>query len=89
MNFSFYHTVWKLRNTLWKFRNFTATVFSQKFRQINILQKNITINWFDGKKLDGSEFLVFPHCTVAEIHSSHTFLQKFREIYGFDMEIIK
>ena len=25
--------------TLWKFRNFTATVFPQKFRQINVLLK--------------------------------------------------
>ena len=28
----------------------TATIFSQKFRQISILVKNFTINWFDGKK---------------------------------------
>ena len=26
-----------------------ATVFSQKFRQINVLLKNFTVNWFDGK----------------------------------------
>ena len=36
---------------LWKLRNFTATVFSQNFRQINVLQKrNFIVNWFDGKK---------------------------------------
>ena len=29
-----------------------ATVFSQKFRQINVLLKNSTINWFDGKKFE-------------------------------------
>ena len=43
-------------------RNFTATVFSQKFRQINVLLKNFSINGFDGKNLRGSEFLVFPQC---------------------------
>ena len=26
--------------------------FSQKFRQINVLQKNFTLNWFDGKKIE-------------------------------------
>ena len=33
--------------------------FSQKFRQSNVLLKNFTINWFDGKKFvwHGSEFL--------------------------------
>ena len=36
--------------TLWKLRNFTATIFSQKFRQIDVLLKNFTISWFDGKK---------------------------------------
>ena len=32
-----------------KFRNFQG-FFSQKFRQITILVKKFTINWFDGKK---------------------------------------
>ena len=35
-----------------KFANFHTvmpTIFSQKFRQINILLKNSTINWFDGQ----------------------------------------
>ena len=27
----------------------TATVFSQNFRQINVLLKNFIMNWFDGK----------------------------------------
>ena len=36
--------------TLWKLQNFTATIFSQKFRQINVLLNNFTIIWFDGKK---------------------------------------
>ena len=57
-------------NTLWKFLNFAATVFSQKLRQINVLRvllKNITINWFDGKNLHGREFLVFPHCVFQWI----------------------
>ena len=44
--FSFHHTVVLLiqYHTLWKFRNFTATIFLQKFRQINVLLKNFTIN---------------------------------------------
>ena len=54
-------------NTVWKLRNFTATIFSQKFREINFLLKNFTLSWFDEKKLDGSEFLVFPHCVFDEI----------------------
>ena len=58
-NFCIFHTV---VCTLWKLRDSTATVFSQKFRQINVLPKNFTINWFDGKNFRGSEFLVFPHC---------------------------
>ena len=42
-----------------------ATVFSQIFRQINVLQKDFTINQFDEKKLrGGSEFLVFPQCVT-------------------------
>ena len=35
--------------TLWKLRNFTATIVTEKFRQINVLLKNFTISWFDGK----------------------------------------
>ena len=34
----------------WKLRHFTDMIFSQKFRQINVLLKNFTINWFDGRK---------------------------------------
>ena len=34
----------------------------------------------------GSEFLVFPHCTVL---LSHFFWQKFREINGFIKEVTK
>ena len=33
--------------------------FLQKFRQINVLLKNFTINWFDGNNLRGSEFLFY------------------------------
>ena len=54
-------------HTVWKLRNFTATVFSQIFRQINVLLKNFTVNQFDEKKLRGSEFLVFPHCVKLRI----------------------
>ena len=70
--------------------NFTAaTIFSQIFRQINVLLKNFTINWFDGKNLHGSESLVFPHYDVhitvwklREFSLTH-FWQKFRESNGF------
>ena len=41
-----------------------------------ILWKNFTLNWFDEKKLRGSEFLVFPQqCDAITM-----FLQKFRQI---------
>ena len=46
-------------HALWKLQNFTATVFLQIFRQINVLLKNFTVNQFDEKKLRGREFLVF------------------------------
>ena len=44
LNRSNFHT------TLWKLRNFTATLYSQIFRQINVLLKNFTVYWFDEKK---------------------------------------
>ena len=37
--------------TLRKLRNFTATVFSLIFRQINDLLKNFTVNWFHENKI--------------------------------------
>ena len=40
----------QLPATQWKLRNFVATVFSQIFRQINVLPKNFTVNQFDEKK---------------------------------------
>ena len=52
-------------NAVWKLRNFTATILSQKFREINFLLKNFTLNWLDEKNLYGSEFLVFLH-TLCE-----------------------
>ena len=45
-------------NKLWELRNFTANIFSQKFREINFLLKNFTLNWFDEKNFHGNEFLV-------------------------------
>jgi len=63
-------------HTVWKLRNFTATVISQIFRQINVLLKNFTLNWFDEKKLRGSEFLVFPHC-VAQCGNCRNSLSHF------------
>ena len=39
-----------------------CTIFSEKIREINVLLKNFNLNWFDEKKLHGSEFHVFPHC---------------------------
>jgi len=35
--------------TLWKIWNFSATISSQKFRQINFLLKHFTLSWFDEK----------------------------------------
>ena len=51
-----FHTV---QRTLWKLRNFTATIFSQKFRQINFLLKKFTLNCFDGKKIAWQRFFCF------------------------------
>ena len=59
---------------LWKLRNFTATVFSQIFRQINVLLKNFTVNQFDEKNLRGSKFL-----SVVEVTEIYAMRQKFRE----------
>ena len=54
VNFRNFHT------TLWKLRNFTATVFSQKFRQINVLLKKLFYKLIWRKKIAWrSEFLVF------------------------------
>ena len=59
-----------------KFRNFTATVFSQLFRQINVLLKDFTytVNQFDEKNLRGSE--------GNSLSLTH-FWQKFRESNGY------
>ena len=62
--------------TLWKFRDFTATVFSQKFRQINVL---LAVN---------SSFF-HTHSAVWKLQkfSLTLFSQKFREINVFTKEI--
>ena len=51
-------------STVWKLRNFNATVFSQIFRQINVLLKNFTLNWFDEKK--------FTWQRISRFSTSHT-----------------
>ena len=70
---------------LWKFRNFTATVFSQKFRQINVLLKNFTINWFDGRKFAWQRISRFstrcvPHWIVVQIRLWKLMLTFFERI---------
>ena len=45
-NFLFFDT---FHTTLWKLWNLTATILSQKLRQINFLLKNFTLSWFDEK----------------------------------------
>ena len=75
---------------VWKLRNFTATIFSQKFREIKFLLKSFTLSWFDEKKnLHGSEFLVYPHCETRRL----PFLRKnqnfFRQINDFTKEVTK
>ena len=61
-------------------------VFPQKFRQIDVLLKNLAINWLDGKTLHGSEFLGFPHTKSVE---NWSFWQKFRESNVFTKEVTK
>ena len=50
VNFRNFHTMVQCAQC-GKLQTFTATVYSQKFRQINVLLKNFTISWFDGKKI--------------------------------------
>ena len=45
--------------TVWKLQNFTPTVFSQIFRQINVLLKDFTVNQFDEKKFAWQWFFRF------------------------------
>ena len=48
----------------------------QKLRQINVLRKNSTINWFDGKKIYVAvNFSFFHSLEITEIYS-HVFMAK-------------
>ena len=47
-------------STVWKLQNFTATIFSQKFRQINVLPY-YKLHWFDVK-----------NCVVVNFSFFHT-----------------
>ena len=64
--------------------------FSQIFRQINVVLKNFTINWFDEKTLLGRKFLVFIFPQCVHVPSYHKFvistlllsnIQCFHDIY--------
>ena len=51
---------------------FTATIFLQKFRQINQhFTKELYLLWIGltEKNLRGSEFFIFPHCVVVALQS--------------------
>ena len=76
--------------TVWKLRNFNATVFSHIFRQINVLLKNFTVNHFDEKKLYSS-FLVFPQCIVTVWKKEKFTLTKlfFRQINSLVTYLLK
>ena len=37
--------------TVWKFKDFSPTIFLQKFRQTKFLLKSYTVNWFHEKIL--------------------------------------
>ena len=72
-NFRNYHT------TVWKLRNFTATILPQKFRQINFLLKKFTLNWIDEKKFAWQWISCFPtECEKTRNSLSQNFF--FREI---------
>ena len=47
-----------VENTVSSCRNFTAIIYSQNFREINVL----TTNWFDGKKFCVAEKFSLFHC---------------------------
>ena len=77
---------------MWKLLNFTATAFSLKFRQINVLLKNFTINWFDEQKLHGMA-VNFTFCHTAQCGKccdlvSHIFGKNFVKV-TFLQEITK
>ena len=58
-----------------------ATDFAHNFRQIKILLKNATVNWFDGNKnLRDSELLVFRTLWKLRNLLPATVSQKFRQI---------
>ena len=58
-------TLYSFIFTLWKLRTFTAAVFSQKFRQINVLLNNLTTELFWREKLRKGIF-PFPYCDIAQ-----------------------
>ena len=69
--------------TVWKLRNFTAVkVFSQKFRQINVLLKNFTIRLIWRKKICKAENFSFFHTVaVAQYGNYQTFCNHFEINY--------
>ena len=62
--------------SLRKFWNLTAIFFSQKFRQIKVLLKNVTVNWFDGKHFAWQWISLFSTLVYVQISGiySHYFL---------------
>ena len=69
-------------DTLWKLRNFTATVFPQLFRQIKVLLKNFAVNWFDEKSFPWQWISRFSTlCKITEFYCRHGFFsQNIRQI---------
>ena len=49
--------------------------FSQKFREINFLLKNFTLNWFDEKKCMAMNFSFFHHTVL---HSQYTYVGNYK-----------
>ena len=67
--------------TLWKFRNFTAKILCQKFRQINVWLdiEELYTKLISRKNWCGSEFHVFPHSQCVNYGNllSHYFGKNF------------
>ena len=75
--FSYFHEIFA-KNAysalVWKLRNLTATIFSQKIREINFLLKNFNLSWFDEKKFCiAVNFSFFARCAVFERRNEQFF----------------
>ena len=93
VNFSFFHTVRKslCHSVTLEITQFYchATVFTQKFRQINVLLQNFTINWFDGKKFTWQWISRFSTHTLWKLRNFTLTEKKIRQITYLVISLVK